>query len=165
MTNIFLAQQKRPIPYDRWKTVLEFIDSLEKDKKKKMQAVDISKAIFIGEVYNEFFAIKKAELNSNHGLKEAYDFINEKHTKQVQVIFDNELIFKTYAVYENPADYPGKYVVRCFFTPKGAEPIAFHTPYLVTNDISEVTEAMLKLGLVATAPLPGDDPVIKMVFI
>jgi hypothetical protein len=67
---------------------------------------------------------------------------------------NNEL--SLYTVYENPFDYPGKFVVRRFEVFTGAtDP----NPLIVCDTLEEV-RAVLPPGLVCLPRHPDDDPVI-----
>ena len=70
---------------------------------------------------------------------------------------------KHYAVYKNPSDYPDKFVVRGFTIGQHG-PISDETPLIVADELSIVRRA-LPPGLVYTAPMPDDDPVIYEVWI
>lgn len=175
MTEVFFGQQKRPIPEPIWQETVNKLENLAKyfnAKNAELKTVTFSFGSMqhpfakrIVAIYNEYFAEKKESDGCYPCIRRAMEVMRKIATNGQPIIFDTENLFKTYAVYLNPKDYPGKYVVRCFFTENGANPIAFNIPYLVTDDLSEITEAMLKMGLIATAPSPIDDPVIKMVFI
>jgi hypothetical protein len=65
-----------------------------------------------------------------------------------------------YAIYYNPKDYPGKYVVRRWAIQEGnPEPVPDKDPMAVVDGLSEARKAV-PAGLVRIQPHPEDDPVI-----
>lgn len=68
-----------------------------------------------------------------------------------------------YAIYENPVDCPGKFVVRRWSASiHGA--VADAQPHAVTNTLEEARQT-LPSGLVMSEAWPGDDPVIAEVWL
>lgn len=70
----------------------------------------------------------------------------------------------TYTLYNSPLDFPGQYVVRRFTIGKG-DPIPDAEPFIVTEDMNEVKEAMNRLGLFIVPRSPEDDPKIVCTWI
>jgi len=69
-----------------------------------------------------------------------------------------------YVVYENPSDYPGKYVAKRDIIKLGK---LTRDPYwiMVEKDYAVIKKEMQRLGLVWMQRHMGDDPVIKETWI
>lgn len=75
-------------------------------------------------------------------------------------MFMNDGTLITFTIYENPKDYPGKFVVRRFAVVHGkAEPQPEAKAWAVTDSL-EMARKSLPRGLVHTSRHPQDDPVI-----
>lgn len=66
--------------------------------------------------------------------------------------------FITYAIYDNPKDFPGKIVVR-----RWSDTTPDQEPTAVCENI-ETARAAIPPGYYRMPPEPGDDPVIKEVW-
>jgi hypothetical protein len=66
--------------------------------------------------------------------------------------------FELYTVYENPADYPGKFVVRRF-TIEQAHAVADRDPWFIGDTLHDARNS-LPQGLTRIDRDPNDDPVI-----
>lgn len=67
-----------------------------------------------------------------------------------------------YTIYENPSDYPGKYVVRRMWPQRG---VLVMEEDCRVEDTLEAARAHVPAGSVLIGPSPGDDPVIKEVWL
>ena len=77
-----------------------------------------------------------------------------------------DIVMTQYVVYENPKDYPGKFVVRKHFICNGIEhPVADPVPYMIEEGYSPIEDEMMRLGLYNLHRFPDDDPVIKEVWL
>ncbi len=66
-----------------------------------------------------------------------------------------------YTVYERPRDYPGEFVVRRFLVPPGLP----ERDLFARGRTLAAVRAALPPGLVCLDPAPGDDPVIREVWL
>ena len=78
-------------------------------------------------------------------------------------MFDQKPILDMWVVYEHPADFPDKYVVRRWTIMSNAPPLASADRSL-HDTLDEAREAMPR-GLYNLKRLVGDDPAIKEVWI
>lgn len=67
-----------------------------------------------------------------------------------------------YVVYQNPSDYPGRFVVRKW-TVTAAGPVAGNEPIFVGETLQGARDAIPR-GLIATRRCEEDDPVILEVW-
>lgn len=70
----------------------------------------------------------------------------------------------TYAIYFNPKDFPGQYVVRAFLTTEGPDPIPFVKPAYV-GDSLEDARAVIPQGRVHFPRFPQDPPSVVEVWL
>lgn len=75
-----------------------------------------------------------------------------------------------YVVYENPRDYEGFFVVRLWRMHAPGRGPAYSAPdpgppHLVCRDYGEVREKLEPAGLFRLPRFPGDDPVIREVWL
>ncbi len=70
-----------------------------------------------------------------------------------------------FVIYENPKDYPNKFVVRQWRVLElGITQVAVE-PLCVVDTLDEARKLMLEKQLFRMAPCEGDDPVIKEVWL
>lgn len=70
---------------------------------------------------------------------------------------------RSFAIYQNPTDYPGRFVVRGWtWTASSLAPDAEPTAVVDTLDAAR---AAIPAGLVCEPRAPGDDPVIVEVWL
>jgi len=75
-------------------------------------------------------------------------------------------VMKQYALYDNPKDYPGKYVIREWHILTGQlQPVPMKEPLLVTESIEECNTKMAGKGLIWMNRSPDDDECIVGVWI
>ena len=73
-------------------------------------------------------------------------------------------MLKQYAIYENPKDYPNKFVVRVWEIHEDKpEPVA--GDLVIIEDTLEAARSCLPPGLTNISRFSGDDPVIREVWI
>lgn len=66
----------------------------------------------------------------------------------------------TYTVYDSPADYPGRFVVRRFRVIPNSEPLPDPEPFYIGTDLEAVRDKLERFGLFKIPRDPQDDPVI-----
>lgn len=64
-----------------------------------------------------------------------------------------------WTIYENPKDFPGKFVARYFV---GTKPTS---AFLTADSIDPLREHMMRLGLVHISRQPGDEPQIREIWL
>ncbi len=67
-------------------------------------------------------------------------------------------VLPMYAIYHNPSDFPGKFVVRRFLISDVA--LADRNPWIVTETLEKARRTIPQYGLVCLGRSTGDDPVI-----
>jgi hypothetical protein len=68
-----------------------------------------------------------------------------------------------WVIYNNPTDYPGKFVVRRQWASRGLVHVA-HDPETVTSSLIEARKA-IPVGLFNIGRMPGDDRAIQEVWL
>ena len=68
-----------------------------------------------------------------------------------------------WTVYENPSDYPGKFVARKFVIGRGTFEPSLNDVHVA--DTLEAVRGMIPVGLVCTRRQPDDDPCIVEVWL
>lgn len=66
-----------------------------------------------------------------------------------------KILFKCWAVYQNPSDYPGKFVARCWL----ADNVTYGRP-IVCGNLEEIQNVLRLCGLDRLGRFENDDPVI-----
>lgn len=78
---------------------------------------------------------------------------------------EEDVILSTFAIYSNPTDFPGKFVVRRWVVVHGEDqPLATLAPTIVCETLDAAREA-LPPGLFPFLPTPEDDPKIVEIWL